>query len=84
MSESSSTEKPRLLDQVRDVLRAKHYSKRTERSYVKWIYRFILHHGKRHPLEMGRKEVNEFLTHLAVKENVAASTQNSPREIDGT
>lgn len=66
----------KLLDQVRDALHLKHYSIRTENSYVDWIRRFILFHGKRHPNEMGAPEVEAFLTHLAVKENVAASTQN--------
>lgn len=66
----------KLLDQVRDALHLKHYSIRTENSYVDWIRRFILFHGKRHPNEMGAPEVEAFLTHPAVKENVAASTQN--------
>ena len=66
----------KLLDQVRDVLRLKHYSIRTENAYVDWIRRFILFHHRRHPSEMGAPEVQAFLTHLAVKENVAASTQN--------
>ena len=66
----------KLLDQVRDVLRLKHYSIRTEQAYVDWIKRFILFHGKRHPSDMGRAEVEAFLTHLAVDQNVAASTQN--------
>ena len=67
---------PKLLDQVRESLRTLHYSIRTEDAYVLWIKRFILHHGKRHPLEMGEAEVVEFLTHLAVGKDVAASTQN--------
>lgn len=67
---------PRLLDQVREVMRLKHYSYRTEQAYVDWIRRFILFHGKRHPQEMGAPEIEAFLTHLAVHENVAASTQN--------
>ena len=66
----------KLLDQVRDAIRLKHYSIRTEEAYVSWIKRFILFHKKRHPLEMGAAEIEEFLTHLAVNENVAASTQN--------
>jgi len=66
----------KLLDQVRDVLRLKHYSIRTEESYVDWIRRYILFHAKRHPKDMGRAEVEAFLTHLAVEGNVAASTQN--------
>lgn len=66
----------KLLDQVRDAIRLKHYSYKTEQSYVAWIKRFILFHNKRHPQEMGRAEIEAFLTHLAVKEHVAASTQN--------
>jgi hypothetical protein len=67
---------PRLLDRVRDALRARHGSRRTEKSYVAWIRRFILFHGKRHPSEMGAVEVTQFLSSLAVHGNVAASTQN--------
>jgi integron integrase len=67
---------PRLLDQVRDAVRRLHYSIRTEEAYVKWIRRFILFHGRRHPLEMGEAEVEQFLTSLAVEGEVAASTQN--------
>jgi site-specific recombinase XerD len=65
-----------LLDLVRGVLRRKHYSIRTEQSYVDWIKRFILFHGKRHPAQMGKPEVTAFLTHLAVQRDVAVSTQN--------
>jgi integron integrase len=68
--------KPKLLDQVRDVIRRKHYSIRTEQAYVDWIKRFIIYHGKRHPGEMAEEEVAKFLTHLARDLNVAASTQN--------
>ncbi len=72
-----SEQPPRkLLDRVRDQVRVKHYSYRTEETYVQWIRRFILFHNKRHPSEMDGDEVNAFLTHLAVNENVAASTQN--------
>lgn len=67
---------PKLLDQVQDRLRLKHYSIRTETQYLQWIRRFILFHGKRHPKDMGRQEVEAFLTHLAVEGKVAASTQN--------
>ena len=67
---------PKLLDQVRDRIRVKHYSIRTETQYVQWIKRFILFHGKRHPQEMGTAEVEAFLTHLAVDGHVSASTQN--------
>jgi len=66
----------RLLDQVRDTIRLKHYSIRTEQAYIGWIKRYIFFHDVRHPAEMGTAEVEAFLTHLAVKENVAASTQN--------
>jgi len=66
---------PRLLDRVREAVRVRHYSLRTEEAYVGWIRRFILFHHKRHPSVMGAGEVNAFLTHLAVGENVAASTQ---------
>jgi integron integrase len=66
----------RLLAQVRDRLRTKHYSYRTEQSYVQWIKRFILFHGKRHPKEMTEKEIEDFLTSLAVHRNLAAATQN--------
>jgi integron integrase len=65
-----------LLDEVRDVIRRKHFSIRTEQSYVDWIRRFILFHNKRHPREMAEAEVTEFLTHLARDGRVAASTQN--------
>ncbi len=67
---------PRLLDQVRDALRVRHMSLRTEKSYVHWVRRYILFHGKRHPVEMGEKEVNAFLTHLAVERRVGAATQS--------
>jgi len=67
---------PKLLDQVRDAVRLKHYSIRTETAYVDWVKRFILFHDKRHPKDMGPAEITAFLTHLAVNENVAASTQN--------
>jgi integron integrase len=66
----------KLLDQVRDVIRLKHYSYQTEKSYVAWIRRYILFHNKQHPKEMGVPEIETFLTHLAVSENVSASTQN--------
>jgi integron integrase len=66
----------RLLDQVRDRIRFRHYSIRTEQAYVDWIKRFIRFHGKRHPSTMGGAEVERFLTNLAVVHNVSASTQN--------
>jgi len=66
----------KLLDQVSDAIRLKHYSLRTEQTYKDWIKRYILFHGKRHPKEMGIQEIQTFLTHLASEKNVAASTQN--------
>lgn len=69
-------QKPKLLDQVRQVARLRHLSHRTEDAYVQFIRRYILFHNKRHPSEMGADEIREFLTHLAVSQSVAASTQN--------
>lgn len=68
--------RPKLLEQVRSTLRVAHYAKRTEQSYIDWIKRYILFHGKRHPAEMGADEIRSFLTYLASEKNVAASTQN--------
>lgn len=67
---------PRLLDRVRLAVRARHYSLRTEESYVAWVRRFVVFHGKRHPIEMGEPEINAFLSDLAVHGRVGASTQN--------
>ena len=67
---------PRLLDRVREACRVRHYSLRTEDAYVQWSKRYILFHNKRHPLEMGAAEINQFLTDLAVRGGVSASTQN--------
>jgi hypothetical protein len=67
---------PRLLDQFRAVMRLRHYSPRTEETYINWVKRFIFFHGKKHPSSMGADEVNAFLTHLAVDERVSATTQN--------
>jgi hypothetical protein len=75
----SRTERSRpmkLLDQVRDVIRRRHYSVRTEDAYVEWIKRFILFHGNRHPKDMGEKEIPQYLSYLASHRNVAPSTQN--------
>ena len=71
-------EKPpkKLLEQVKDQIRLKHYSYRTEDTYVQWIRRYILFHNKRHPKEMGVPEIEAFLGHLVVEGTVAASTQN--------
>jgi integron integrase len=68
-------QQPRLLEQVRNAIRVRHYSYRTEQAYVDWVRRFVLHHGKRHPREMGGEEVTAYLTHLARERNVSASTQ---------
>jgi len=70
---------PRLLDRVRDKIRLKHYSIRTEQAYLDWIKRFIRFHGKRHPVGLGPLEVEAFLTDLAVTRSVAALTQNQAR-----
>jgi len=64
------------LDQIRDFMRFKHYSPRTEKRYIDWIKRYIFFHRKRHPKDMGVVEIEAFLTHLAVEEKVSASTQN--------
>ena len=70
---------PRLLDQLRDAIRVRHYSIRTEEAYVQWVRRFIVFSKLRHPLDMGPDEVAAFLTHLAVDRDVAASTQNQAK-----
>jgi integron integrase len=70
---------PSLLTRVRQKIRLKHYSIRTEHAYVEWIRRFILFHGRRHPRELGPEQVEAFLTHLAVEGKVAASTQNQAK-----
>ena len=68
--------KPKLLDQVRNVVRCKHYSIRTEQSYVDWIKRFIYFHNKKHPEDLDENHISSFLTYLAVQRKVASSTQN--------
>lgn len=68
--------KPKLMDQMREALRSRHYSHRTEEAYCHWVKRFIYFHHVRHPAEMGEAEINAFLTHLAVVGRVSASTQN--------
>jgi site-specific recombinase XerD len=73
---SHGSRRPKLLDQVRQAIRFRHYGIRTEEAYVQWIKRFILFHDKRHPREMGVKEVEQFLSDLAVNRHVAVSTQN--------
>jgi Phage integrase, N-terminal SAM-like domain len=69
-------QQPKLLTQVREAIRARHYSLQTEEAYLQWIRQFILFHDKRHPQEMGANEVQQFLTDLALTHHVAASTQN--------
>ena len=75
-SENNEKEKPKLLDEVRQVMRLKHYSYRTEQTYCEWIKRFLVFSGMRHPREMGKEELTAFLSHLAMDRKVAASTQN--------
>ena len=74
-----SQDSPKLLDRLRTQIRLRHYSLRTEQTYVDWARRYILFHGKRHPKEMGAAELRDFLSHLAVDRNVAASTQNQAK-----
>jgi site-specific recombinase XerD len=71
-----SADKPKLLDKVRQALRARRYSSRTEEAYVGWIRRYILFHGKQHPQHLTEEHVTAFLTSLAIEHNVAPSTQN--------
>lgn len=73
---SAAPQKPKLLDQVRQAIRMRHYSPKTEESYVHWIKRFIFFHNKRHPAEMNEKEIAQFLSSLASALHVSASTQN--------
>ena len=72
----SEGQKPKLLDQLRNEIKRRNYSIRTERAYADWVKRFIFYHNKRHPKDMGAPEVQQFLTHLAVERRVSASTQN--------
>src|SRR5205809_1864253 len=76
LSGPAEASKPKLLDQIRQLMRLRHYSLRTEEAYVGWIRRYILFHGKRHPRELEERHVSEFLSALAVEGKVAASTQN--------
>ena len=75
-SAAPKADKPKLLDQMREALRSRHYSRRTKQTYCHWVKRYIHFHNVRHPAEMAEPEINAYLTHLAVKEKVAASTQN--------
>jgi integron integrase len=68
--------KKKLLDYVRESIRVKHYSMKTEKSYIGWIKRYIFYHNKKHPADMGKPEIEAFLTHLAVDRHVSAATQN--------
>ncbi len=68
--------KKKLLDIVRDKIRFKHYSIKTEKSYVGWIKHYIFYHNKKHPIEMAKPEIEQFLTHLAVESKVSPSTPN--------
>ncbi len=77
--EEGGTQPPRLLEQLKEHLRVRHYSLRTEEAYVDWTRRFILFHGKRHPRDMGAPEVQAFLSHLAVDRHVSPSTQNQAK-----
>ena len=68
--------KPKLLDEIRNVIRLRHYSPRTEESYINWIRRYVLFHNKKHPRDLNEKDIREFLNHLSLKQNVSYSTQN--------
>ena len=76
---AAPSQPPRLLQQVREKIRYKHYSIRTESAYVEWVKRFIFFHERRHPRDMGAAEIERFLTHLAVEGKVAAATQNQAK-----
>ena len=77
--EAAGPQPPKLLEQLRENLRVRHYSLRTEDAYLDWTRRFILFHGKRHPRDMGAPEVQAFLTYLAVERHVSPSTQNQAK-----
>jgi len=79
MDEPPPAKLPKLLDRMREALRVRHYSCRTEQTYLDWARRFILFHGKRHPAEMGPAEVGAFLTYLTAERQVSASTQKQGR-----
>jgi integron integrase len=76
MTTTLPSDPPRLLDQLRAAIRTKHYSRRTEEAYTRWVVRFVRFHSLRHPRELGPEEIQAFLSHLAVRRQVAASTQN--------
>lgn len=75
-SRTAPVRQPKLIDQLRDEMRRRHYSRRTESTYWAWIRKFIFFHGLRHPKEMGEQEINRFLSSLAIEGKVSASTQN--------
>jgi site-specific recombinase XerD len=79
---ASGHQKVKLLDQMKLALRSRHYSRRTEQTYCQWTKRFVQFHHLRHPAEMGEAKINSFLTHLAVKEKVSASTPACARTAD--
>lgn len=72
----TDVQSPKLLDQVRSALRVKHYSYETEKSYIKWIYRYICFHNKKHPQELDESDISQFISYLATTQKVSASTQN--------
>jgi hypothetical protein len=76
LSEPAEANKPKFLDQIRQLMRLRHYSRRTEEAYIGWIRRYILFHGKRHPRDLGESDIVKFLSSLPVEERVAESTQN--------
>ena len=78
---SAQPQPPKLLDQVVAKMRVKHYSLRTEKTYIDWIKRYIWHFDKTHPKDMGVEQVEVFLTYLAVERNVSASTQNQAKSV---
>ena len=76
MESFNNRQPPKLLDQVRSEMRAKHYSLKTEKTYLSWIKQYIFYNSKRHPKDMGDEEINTFLKYLAVERKVSSSTQN--------
>jgi integrase len=76
LSGPTKANKPKFLDQIRQLMRLRHYSRRTEEAYIGWIRRYILFHNKRHPRDLGESDIAKFLSSLAVEGRVAASTQN--------
>lgn len=79
MTDSAPRTPPKLLDRMREALRVRHYSYRTEQAYLDWARRYILFHDKRHPAEMGAEQISSFLAHLATERQVSASTQNQAK-----